>query len=620
MIARRAEGFVGIVALALLYISGSASASSPAMTPLPNHPGNIFLQGEEVSVALPPGTEPKWQAIDYEQKVVASGTSADGRANLGKLRVGYYEVRRDGSKEKVAVGVLAPLRAPTPDNSRVATDAAMSWFYKDDATKQQASSLCKLAGIKWVRDRMSWPEMQKQPGGPIIDNRSDSSVRIERDAGLNVLQVNHAAPRWQKDQPSRFPHDLRDAYDFYKKIAQRWKGQVVAFEPWNEADIDPFGAHTGSEMASMQKASYLGLKAGNPDVIACLNVFAKDRTTTLDDFGDNQAWPYYDTYNIHHYAGVERYPAIYANHRRVSAGRPIWVTECNITVKWTGDPNLHEPTDADLHVQARRVARVLTSTIFQGAEEAFYFILGDYVEGQTQYGALHKDLTPRPAYLALAVAGRLLAGAQPLGEWNPTTAARAYAFTTFPDGQKRDVLVVWSHESAFHVDDNLPIESAFDCLGRKIPGKKLSDLRFDADPTFVVLPAGSVAKLDLKAPPKEPEFRKGDASPVVLQALIPHDRELLEKSAYTISKDNPGAISIYAYNFSNKPIHGTLTVAAPEGWQAKMPTTLDLKPGDRKELPLDVTPEGSELKTLKVTGDFGPAGRAVLSFRLIPND
>ena len=46
---------------------------------------------------------------------------------------------------------------------------------------------------------------------------------------------------------------------------------------------------------------------------------------------------------------------------------------------------------------------------------AFYFILPHYVEQQTQFGLIRSDLTPRPAYVALAAVGRFLADARPLG-------------------------------------------------------------------------------------------------------------------------------------------------------------------------------------------------------------
>ena len=168
--------------------------------------------------------------------------------------------------------------------------------------------------------------------------------------------------------------------------ARDWQGQVLAFEPWNEADIPQFGGHTGAEMASFQKAAYLGLKAGNPRVTACLNVFASTRPSILADFHDNQAGPYLDTFNLHHYAGTDAYPGIYSAFRAVSAGKPLWVTECNVPVPWSGDPRAQEPSDRDLRVQAERVATVYAASLFEGAAATFYFMLPHYAEGQTQSG------------------------------------------------------------------------------------------------------------------------------------------------------------------------------------------------------------------------------------------
>src|SRR2546430_11105371 len=47
----------------------------------------------------------------------------------------------------------------------------------------------------------------------------------------------------------------------------------------------------------------------------------------------------------------------------------------------------------------------------------FRSMLPHYIEGQTQFGILHEDLTPRPAFVALAAVGRLLCDARPLGTW-----------------------------------------------------------------------------------------------------------------------------------------------------------------------------------------------------------
>ena len=167
-------------------------------------------------------------------------------------------------------------------------------------------------------------------------------------AGLNVLQMNCTVPPWLGDR-SRFPVDLREAYRFHREMARRWQGKVLAFEPWNEADAWNFGNHTGSEMATMQKASYLGLKAGNPRVIVCQNAFTSDRRPgTLQDFHANRAWPYFETFNHHDYEPFEHYAPHYAAFRAVSAGRPMWLTECSLPVPWSGDKARQEPAAADL--------------------------------------------------------------------------------------------------------------------------------------------------------------------------------------------------------------------------------------------------------------------------------
>src|ERR1019366_4361701 len=65
--------------------AGAESGTRVIPRPLPSHPGNIFLAGEQVSVATPSGGGDSWRAIDYEGKTVAEGRVEEGRAELGKL-------------------------------------------------------------------------------------------------------------------------------------------------------------------------------------------------------------------------------------------------------------------------------------------------------------------------------------------------------------------------------------------------------------------------------------------------------------------------------------------------------------------------------------------------------
>ena len=587
--------------------------------PLPSHPGNIFLAGEAVSVPAASGAAETWQATDYDGKTVAEGRVDQGRAELGKLPVGYYDLTwgAGGGSNRVSLGVLAPLRAPTPFTSPIGIDVAMAWFFTKDKMAAPAN-LCALAGMNRVRDRLSWPEIEPQRGQFAADTRYDASAQAQVAAGLQILQVAHNSPAWANPHTMHFPLDLRDVYSFYREMAYRWRGQVAAFEPWNEADIKEFGGHTGSEMATLQKAAYLGLKAGNSNVIACLNVFAIHRAATLSDFGANDAWPYFDTFNLHHYEPLQGYPRLYADFRAVSGGRPLWVTECSVRVRWKGEERLRELTPEDQRLQSERVTKTFALALHQGAQAIFYFMLPHYSEGQLQYGLLHSDLTPRPGYLALAAVGRLLADAKPLGRVAlANKTGQAYFFSAHPDGKRAVVVVAWAQDPTSVELPAAPV-ACFDHLGRSLPvaGKGLA---VGSAPVYAVLPGGTQAKL--LPPPKPAKRLPGEPGPVVLQALLPDERIVLDKSAYKLPAQPTNSIPVFVYNFGAEKAQGRLSLTVPQGWTGELPRVVDVAPGERKELALKLAPAGTNgwsEASVRITGDFGGESQPVLSVRFVP--
>ena len=615
-----------LTALCLLTALAGASAEALVRTvprPMSSHPGNIFLTGEDIALTVPADRPGPWRVLDYEDKPVANLPATAGQLKLGRLPTGFFRLVRDGESDWVSLAVIEPLKTPTPKSSPVALDVAMAWFYPKEKM-DAASSLCALAGVNWVRDRLSWGEIQPKSGQWLATNRYEHSAQAQAQAGLQVLQVNHSSPQWANPSHKRFPLDLRDAYRFHRELARRWQGRVQAFEPWNEADISVFGGHTGAEMASLQKAAYLGLKAGNPTAIACLNVFASHNRAQLEDLRDNAAWPYFDTFNLHHYAGFDEYPRLYADFRAVSAGKPLWVSECALPVKWAGDEKLKEPSIADSRTLAERVAKVFACSLHEGSIATFYFLLPHYAEDQTQFGILRPDLTPRPGYVALAAVGRLLADAKALGRLHqvPETV-RAYLFRALPDGNPSDVLVAWTTKDESTLSLPSTPVSVFDHLGRTRPAT--TQLALTTAPVFAVLPKGSASQFVLQATPPAPELLAETPSTVVLQALWPEDKVLLKRSAYRLSSERTESVPLLVYNFGNTPATGSLEVKAPDGWKASQFSKIDVPPQGRAELLLELDgrnaarPRFSD--TVRVTGDFGSAGEPVLSlvFTLEPN-
>ena len=334
-----------------------------------------------------------WTCLDYEQKTVATGTGAD--VKLGRLPVGYYEVwATDAAGRRVVkttVGVLEPLRVPTPADSPIGLDVAAAWFNNGrnggPPNMREAASEAALAGVNWVRDRLTWSATEPQRGEFAAHTFYDDTAREQAAAGLKVLQVFHASPPWANPDTKRFPLDLRDAYQYLKTMAARWHGQVLAWEPWNEADGEGFGGHSGVEIATYQKAAYWGLRAGDPSAIVCQNVFAQpSRTETLANFMENAPEAYFDTFNFHHYIDIPAFPAAYAAMRPASGGKPLWISEAGTHIAWEGDEAAQEPTFAEQQRQARFVTQCFAASIHEGASETFYFMLPHYTEGRTQFG------------------------------------------------------------------------------------------------------------------------------------------------------------------------------------------------------------------------------------------
>ena len=595
------------------------------LRPLPDHPGNVFLAGEEVSIPLDSHAPSGWQAVDYDGHVRTNGVMVEGRAWLGRLPVGYYEVRTldsgNPSSPGIAVAVLEPLRHPVSPGSPVRLDVAMSWLVPQARWREMAN-LCSLAGVSWVRDRFRWSELESSKHVFASELGQDATAHIQSAAGLRVLQVHHDTPAWAGPLPTRFALDLRSVFELNRAVALRWRGQVSAFEPWNEADIDVFGGHTGSEMATFQKAAFLGLRIGNREALVCQNAFATPRQATLDDYLANRPAAYLDTFNLHHYLDPEAYAQTYAKFREVSGGRPLWVTECGQSLHWEGDETLRELSPAGLKLQSERVPKLFATAIQQGAAGVFYFLMPHYSEGQNQFGLLRSDLSPRPAYLALAATGRLLSDARALGRLEADSSVRAFLFGARPDGLDRVVLVAWSTNESASLDLPVAPEAAFDHLGRTL--REISrHLPLSTAPKFVVFPRGSLHRFPHTLPPPVPDVDRSDPSSIVLQAAFPPEGTLLNTSSYRVRVDRPEIIPVFAYNFGTQPARGTLRVAGPPGWRVTLPGNLTLAPMERRELAMTVDARGrlasEALGRLRIDGRFGSSGRPSLSLRLQPD-
>lgn len=616
--------FCSIGLISLSAVAGSAA--EPFRKPLPNHPGNIFIAGESVSVPLPeslPLTDTEWRLLDDQRTVIRSGHVAPGRnsgatrVDLPDLGVGWYRVEFGATNQTnlvwTTLAVLSPLKSPTPRDTPIALDCASAWFAKDDPTKQAVyANLAALAGVGWVRDRLRWGEIEPRRG-ELTPARTtyDTSAAAQLAAGLQTLQVFHDTPIWARENSAdggRFAPDLRDIYRSAKSLARRFHGQVAAWEPWNEANFATFGGHTVDEMCSWQKAAWLGFKAGDPKVIVGWNVSTAVPTPAhTHGLLANETAPYFDTYNIHTYDWSHSYQSLWGPARDATWGKPLWVTEADRGTPHLKNPPWYDQSPRLEKLKAEWMAQSYASSLFAGAQRHFHFILGNYQEPNgIQFGLLRHDLTPRPAYVALAAIGRNLAGARVLGRWQPGHEVRIYAFRARPDGKERDVLVVWAEKEVdwdgrgvttadWHLPSGLKVLEVMDYLGRSC-GKTFPSPLTSA-PVFVILPRGEADQLPLEKPAPPAAKSAGKASTLVLQLQMPReairkveDLPWSEGYAYRATPGTPLPFKLRLYNFGRTVARGRVQLTElPLGWNVA------LKSADFETAPMEFSELRGEL-------------------------
>jgi hypothetical protein len=568
---------------------------------------------------------------------------------LGRLGIGWYRLdfanTAGVSQAWTSLAVLGRWRAPAPSNSPVAVDSAAAWFARDNASQQERlASLAALAGVRWVRDRLRWRDMQPEAGELRAQPGTyDTSAEAHRAAGLEILQVFHDTPSWAREEGSgggQFAPDLRRVYDFSQRLAKRFRGRVAAWEPWNEANVTTFGGHTVDQMCSWQKAAWLGFKSGDSNVIVGWNPAAAVPTPAhTEGVLANETWPYFDTYNIHTYDWHHAYGSLWQPVRAAASGRPIWVTEAD-----RGTPHLKIAPwfDQDRRLErlkAEWMAQAYASSMFAGASRHFHFILGNYHEPNgVQFGLLRLDLTPRPAYVALAAVGRFLAGAEVLGVWRPQEDVHVYAFRARPDGQERDVLVAWSEKEVdwdgrgistahWKLPSDLRVEAVADYLGRTRGSDFPSPLT--SAPVFVLLPPGQAQRLPLEPPPALAPRRVGDASPVVMQFVWPRsgvrkvdDVPWSEGHVYVTWPGVPMRCKVNVYNFAGTETVGRLSVIRqPEDWQLHLESAdFQIAPQGRAEVTGTLTIASQAAVTdgwVVLRAECGKDGRPALAVRVV---
>ncbi len=639
---------VFILAFVVSFVGASLSARATELAV--GRDAHVFYRGEPVVFPVPNDLSApvhSLRLLNERMEELSVMPIVGSTADAGALPVGWYRIEFLAQEGALlgftTAAVLEAMVAPPGEDSPIALDVALAWLgAKDQRDWPLMAELTRRAGVRWVRDRIHWREVQEGSGTFLSHTKYDDSADIQAASGLKILQVFHTRPQWALLPPtgSKRPRtDLLKLYAFCKGMGERFHGRVQAWEPWNEGNAANFGGFTIDELCTIQKAAWLGFKAGDPAITVCWNPLGGiNLPSQAADILRNETWPYFDVYSIHSYDWPHGFEGYWVASRDAASGRPLWVTEADRGLAVDPESVLGDLTPEMDRRKAEFVTQSYARSLFSGASRHFHFILGHYTEGENriQFGLLRADHTPRPGYVALATLGRLLADGRCLGRYEvpEKPEVEVYAFRTRPDGIERDVVVAWCEgefdwpergrmKAPWPIQESISVEAAFDYLGRPLEARVPSEL--SAAPVYLVIPAGTSDALKLRTVESVP-WRGGEASSVVLQFDVPGAEPVIrtvewtQEAAYEFEAGAVVKANLTVYNLGVVKASGNIAinVSSQQGTGSADTREVTLEPMSSTELSVEVTiPTDADTRDTWVMfkGDFGVAGKPVLSVR-----
>src|SRR4051794_4292868 len=307
--------------------------------------------------------------------------------------------------------------------------------------KQKTADAMVDAHARWTRIGLGWRNLEPSKGSYSSQylQEQDAAVQAARAAGVKVILDVVESPQWASGSTNKLapPRNPQDLADFMTFVANRYKGQVQAYEIWNEENGSrfwPSGPDAGA-YTQLLKATYPAIKSADPSALVVFGGLANADYHYVEAAYAAGAKGYFDVMGVHPYScwspsgyyyvdsnenwvGNENYTPKagervsmydYLGYREVhksmvAAGddKPIWFTELGWSSASTGgNCVVDEQTQASYLTQSLKIAQqdpyVQVALWYNLREDYWSTGPSDWDGG---FGLLRKDFTPKPAYFA----------------------------------------------------------------------------------------------------------------------------------------------------------------------------------------------------------------------------
>src|SRR3954452_11892894 len=119
-------------------------------------------------------------------------------------------------------------------------DTEITWDVSSSVQSQDAAAMSDL-GVSWTRITVNWHSAEPSKGSYSSSylGSVDRAVSLARSNGVAVLMDVYGSPGWASgtSDPDAPPRNNQDYVNFVRAMAQRYVGQVAAWEIWNEQNL-----------------------------------------------------------------------------------------------------------------------------------------------------------------------------------------------------------------------------------------------------------------------------------------------------------------------------------------------------------------------------------------------
>ena len=417
------------VALSAQYsLCTTIPASSGSLKIVQTRVGNVFVEGQAVRFQiLSSQTLATWTVTDFWGKTVKTGNLLI-KNGTGDLRLllsarGYFvlTVTDTTATVQTSLAVLTSFDLTAVSDSPFGIGTHFSQGYPADTV-----SMIALGGIKTIRDELYWSNVETEKG--VYDFSPYWYVTSASQAGIKpMICLDYGNPLYDGGNAPYSVEGIQAYANYGRTVATTLGDKLEAVEVWNEYNCGFNTGTTGHQPGiyySMLKTTYETIKAARPETKVVGPAAATLPWEWLTELFQLGSLNYMDAVSVHPYrwnewgtkapetldADMVQLTNLISNYNGTGLSKPAWSTE----VSW---PSVTE-YNISPEKQADYIVRTYAVLLGQNIEKIYWYkLVCDLDDGmESQFGIIRNwddpcgTLTPKPAYVALAVMARQLTG------------------------------------------------------------------------------------------------------------------------------------------------------------------------------------------------------------------